>query len=269
MSRLPSWAASASKRVARGNRRESISTNSLPVSTRTRFCSATPRAIINRSRRADLAPHRLTAFDLEFLVNTTERPVPVPQVEIAEQSALRRQVLRHCSPLAACAENIKQAVENLAHVDLTPAAAALGGREESKARPAPIPHPSSRSDNADHPDCISHGSPSSTSLPCPRRIKSTAWNHTQELGRGRHDRARSGDLAQTVAEIEQELGCHLRIQATDRSAWEQRVCRSTSYHATKHAPARGSSSARSARPGSATRGDGAGLFAMASGRASG
>lgn len=59
-------------------------------------------------------------------MNTAERAIPVPQVEIAEQRALRRQVLRHGPPLAARAENIKQAVENLAHIDRTPATAALG-----------------------------------------------------------------------------------------------------------------------------------------------
>lgn len=68
-------------------------------------------------------------------MNTAERAIPVPQVEIAEQRALRRQVLRHGPPLAARAENIKQAVENLAHIDLTPATAALGRRNQRLDQP--------------------------------------------------------------------------------------------------------------------------------------
>ena len=63
-------------------------------------------------------------------MNTAECAVPVPKIEIAEQGALRRQVLRNSPPLAAGAENIKQAVENLAHVDLTPAATPLGRRNQ-------------------------------------------------------------------------------------------------------------------------------------------
>lgn len=63
-------------------------------------------------------------------MNAAERAVPVPQVEIAEQRALRRQVLRHCPPLATRAENIKQAVENLPDIDLTPATAVLGRRNQ-------------------------------------------------------------------------------------------------------------------------------------------
>lgn len=61
-------------------------------------------------------------------MNTAERAVPVPKVEIAEQGAPRRQVLRNSPPLATGAENIKQAVKNLAHIDLTPAATPLGRR---------------------------------------------------------------------------------------------------------------------------------------------
>ena len=63
-------------------------------------------------------------------METIERAVPVPKIEIAEQGALRRQVLRYSPPLATRAENIKQAVENLAHVDLTPATAVLGRRDQ-------------------------------------------------------------------------------------------------------------------------------------------
>ena len=34
----------------------------------------------------------------------------------------------------------------------------------------------------------------------------------QQLGRGRHDPARSGDFPQAVAEIEQEMGCNLHFR---------------------------------------------------------
>jgi len=63
-------------------------------------------------------------------MNVTERAIPIPKIEIAEQGALRRQVLRHRPPLAARAEDIEQTVENLADIDLTPATAALGRRDQ-------------------------------------------------------------------------------------------------------------------------------------------
>jgi hypothetical protein len=40
-------------------------------------------------------------------METAERAVPVPQIEIAEQGALRRQVLGHSPPLATRAEDIE------------------------------------------------------------------------------------------------------------------------------------------------------------------
>lgn len=58
-------------------------------------------------------------------MNAAESAVPVSQVEIAKQRALRRS-----PPLATRAENIKQAVENLPDVNLTPAAPVLGWRNQ-------------------------------------------------------------------------------------------------------------------------------------------
>lgn len=58
-------------------------------------------------------------------MNALQRPVVVPQVEIAVHRALRRQVFRDGPPLATRAQDIQQAVHDLADVHRTLVAAAL------------------------------------------------------------------------------------------------------------------------------------------------
>src|SRR5947209_6346815 len=59
-----------------------------------------------------------------------QRAVPAPQAEIAVHRAARRQVLRDVAPLAAGAQHIHHAVDDLAHVDGALAAATLGRRDQ-------------------------------------------------------------------------------------------------------------------------------------------
>ena len=50
-----------------------------------------------------------------------------PKIEVVEDRALRRKVLRHVAPLAARAQNVHQAIGNLPHVDRPLATPVLGG----------------------------------------------------------------------------------------------------------------------------------------------
>ena len=61
-------------------------------------------------------------------MDTIERAVVVPEVEVAMYRAARRQVLRQCSPLAARAQDIHQAIDDFADIHPPLVAAALGRR---------------------------------------------------------------------------------------------------------------------------------------------
>jgi hypothetical protein len=61
-----------------------------------------------------------------------ERAVPSPKIEIVEQRAARRQILRHVAPLATCAQNVHQPVDDLAQIDRALATAALGWRNQRR-----------------------------------------------------------------------------------------------------------------------------------------
>ena len=63
-------------------------------------------------------------------MDAIERAVPAPQIEIIVQRRARRQVRRNRAPLTAGAQNIHQAVDHLAHHDMTPVPTALGRRNE-------------------------------------------------------------------------------------------------------------------------------------------
>ena len=63
-------------------------------------------------------------------MDAIERALPTPQIEIIVKRRTRRQVLRDGAPLAASAEDVHQAVDDLALIDMTSIAAALGRRNE-------------------------------------------------------------------------------------------------------------------------------------------
>ena len=67
---------------------------------------------------------------IKRVVDAIERAVPAPQIEIIVQRRARRQVRRNRAPLTAGAQNIHQAVDHLAHHDMTPVSTALGRRNE-------------------------------------------------------------------------------------------------------------------------------------------
>src|SRR5829696_6589412 len=80
--------------------------------------------------RARLFARLLAHLDEEGMVQARERAVPGPQAEIVMHRALRRQILGQGAPLAARCQHIEDPVQHLAHIHPTPAAAALGGRDE-------------------------------------------------------------------------------------------------------------------------------------------
>lgn len=63
-------------------------------------------AVDDRGCRARLALGLLSTLDIKRVMDAVERSVPFPEVEIAVDCALWRQVLRDRAPLAAGAEHI-------------------------------------------------------------------------------------------------------------------------------------------------------------------
>ena len=59
-------------------------------------------------------------------MHAIERPIPVPQIEIAIHCRLRRQVFRYRAPLAARRQNTQESVDDLAYVDRALVAPSLG-----------------------------------------------------------------------------------------------------------------------------------------------
>src|SRR3954454_18680343 len=94
------------------------------------FCALDALAVDDRSARAGVPPRQLPACHIERVVNAPERAVVVPSVEVVVQGAARRQVLGDRGPLAACAQDIHEAVGPLAQVDRPLVPAALGGRDQ-------------------------------------------------------------------------------------------------------------------------------------------
>src|SRR2546430_8976620 len=64
-------------------------------------------------------------------MDAIQRAVVGPQVEIVEQRAARRQILRDRSPLASRTQNTHDAVHQFPHIDVPPVAAAFGRRNQS------------------------------------------------------------------------------------------------------------------------------------------
>src|SRR5271165_7046244 len=87
-------------------------------------------AVDDRGGRARLASGGFPALDVERLVDALERAVPTPKVEVIVEGRARRQILRDGAPLAAGAENVHEAVDNLAYVDVALVAAAFSRRNQ-------------------------------------------------------------------------------------------------------------------------------------------
>ena len=86
------------------------------------------------------------AFDIKRVMDPIERAVPAPQIEIIVQRRARRQVFRDRPPLATGAQDLHQAVDDLAQ--LTVAGCRRAWPAEYAAPQAPIPRRSRRTDSA-------------------------------------------------------------------------------------------------------------------------
>jgi hypothetical protein len=78
----------------------------------------------DRGTRARFASSRLADRDIERLVDTLQRAVPIPQLKIEMRRALRRQIFRQSLPLATGREHIEDCVEDFALIDRPPPSAA-------------------------------------------------------------------------------------------------------------------------------------------------
>src|SRR5260370_24010269 len=74
----------------------------------------------------------LARLDIEGVREALQRAIPLPQHEVGMRRALRRQVLRQGLPLATRRKHVADGVQNLSHVHLAPAAAALGRRNRRR-----------------------------------------------------------------------------------------------------------------------------------------
>ena len=90
----------------------------------------TLRLIDEGGGRACFARRGFPALRVERLVNSLKRSVPTPKIEVIVERRARRQVLRDGAPLAAGAEDVHEAVDDLAHLDMTSIAAALSRRNQ-------------------------------------------------------------------------------------------------------------------------------------------
>ena len=102
-------------------------------------------AIDDGGGRAGFAFAVLPALQIQRVMDAIERSVVAPQIEIVEQRAARRQVLRDCSPLASRAQNIHDPVHHFAHVDRALVAAGLRWRDQW----CNVPPTRRRSDHSD------------------------------------------------------------------------------------------------------------------------
>jgi hypothetical protein len=82
----------------------------------------------DRVTRARLSPSRLADRDIKRLVDTVQRAIPIPKIEM--RRAFRRQIFRQSLPLAAGREHIEDSVEVFALVDRPTPSAAPGRRNE-------------------------------------------------------------------------------------------------------------------------------------------
>ena len=80
--------------------------------------------------RTRLPIDQLAALLIEFIVNSQQRPVVPPALEVVEQGASRRQVPGDIASLTPRAQNVQEAIYHLAFIDLAAAATALGWRDQ-------------------------------------------------------------------------------------------------------------------------------------------
>ena len=84
------------------------------------------------SGRTGLPWGLLSAFDVERVMNSLQRAIPTPAVEVVIHRAACRQILKDRTPLTAGAEDVHQPVHHLAEVDRALGSARLGRRDERR-----------------------------------------------------------------------------------------------------------------------------------------
>jgi hypothetical protein len=89
-----------------------------------KWMSSTGNTSCGGGGRAGFQRRGFPALRAERLVDALKRSVPTAKTEVVVKRRARRQVLRDGPPLAAGAEDVHEAVHDLAHVDVTSIAGA-------------------------------------------------------------------------------------------------------------------------------------------------
>ena len=84
--------------------------------------------------RTSIAPSHLPAFHRQYVVQATECAVVILAGEVVVQRAARRKGLLDRRPLASCAEDVHQAVDDLTHIDGPLVATPLGRWDQSSSQ---------------------------------------------------------------------------------------------------------------------------------------
>src|ERR1700687_2572293 len=92
-------------------------------------------AVDDACRRAGLSLDRLSALDVERMMNTIQRPIVMPQAEVVVHRTARRQVLRKVTPLASRAQHVHHAIHHRAYVNTSLPTPALARRDERANKP--------------------------------------------------------------------------------------------------------------------------------------
>src|SRR5271154_3825987 len=87
-------------------------------------------AVDDAGGRARLPIDQLAALLVELIVNSQQRSVVPPALEVVEQGASRRQVPGDIAPLTPGAQNVQEAIDHLAFIDLASATTTLGWRDQ-------------------------------------------------------------------------------------------------------------------------------------------
>src|SRR5665213_2484778 len=86
-------------------------------------------AVDDRGAGAGLAFFAVSARHIERVMDAFQSAVPTPQLEVVVNRTAWWQVFRNRPPLAACTQNVQNAVHHFAHIDMPLVAAALGRRD--------------------------------------------------------------------------------------------------------------------------------------------
>src|SRR5450631_3414946 len=141
------------------------------------FCAFHALAVDDGGGRTGFPLLSFATLFIERVVDSSQRAVICPQIEVVVDRASRRQVFRDRAPLTAGRENVHETVHHLPHDHRALASASLA-RPDQWFDQSPIRRRSDRSDIATCCGRNGRGSGSSTSV-TPPRIRPPPFNHSR------------------------------------------------------------------------------------------